>query len=133
MIAYGSHILSHPERRYCVTQRELLAAVTFILQFQPYLLGHVFQLHTDHGSHTWLTNFKEPEGQLALWLERLQEFTLQTIHHPTPMLMPSPADHALSAVERNPSFLTNVQLMKQMVPLWHSWMSTLLSTYVSPS
>ena len=82
MIAYGSHTLSRPERHYCGTRRELLAAVTFISQFQPYLLDHVFQLCTDHGSHTWLTNFKEPEGQLALWLECLQEFTFQTIHHP---------------------------------------------------
>ena len=37
---------------------------------------------TNHGSLTWLTNFKEPEGQLARWLECLQEFTFQTIHLP---------------------------------------------------
>lgn len=82
VIAYASRTLSRPERRYCVTRRELLAVVTFIQQFRPYLLGREFQLRTDHGSLTWLTNFKEPEGQLARWLERLQEFTFQTIHRP---------------------------------------------------
>ncbi len=75
VIAYASRTLSQPERRYCVTRRELLAVVTFVQQFRSYLLGREFLLRTNHGSLTWLTNFKEPEGQLARWLERLQEFT----------------------------------------------------------
>ena len=49
VIAYGSRTLSFPERRYCVTRRELLAVITFDQQFQPYLLGCDFLLHTDHG------------------------------------------------------------------------------------
>ena len=57
VIAYGSRTLSHPERRYCVTRKELLAVVTFLQHFRPYLLGREFLLRTDHGSVTWLTNF----------------------------------------------------------------------------
>ena len=60
--AYGSRVLSKAERQYCVTRRELLAVVTFIRQFKPYLIGRRFQLRTDHGSLVWLRNFKEPEG-----------------------------------------------------------------------
>ena len=82
VIAYGSHTLSRPERRYCVARRELLAVVTFVQQFRPYLLGREFLLRTDHGSLTWLTTFKELEGQLARWLECLQEFTFETVHRP---------------------------------------------------
>ena len=37
-------------------------------------------LRTDHGSLTWLWKFKNPEGQLAHWLEKLQECDF-TIHH----------------------------------------------------
>ena len=33
VIAYGSRLLTKPERKYCVTRRELLAAVTFIQQY----------------------------------------------------------------------------------------------------
>ena len=45
----------------------------FTHYFRPYLLGR--QL-TDYG----LQNFKEPEGQLARWLERLQEYDCVVIH-----------------------------------------------------
>ena len=44
VIAYASRVLSKPERRYCVTRKELLAAVSFIKHFQPYLLGNPFIL-----------------------------------------------------------------------------------------
>ena len=35
---------------------------------------------TDHGSLTWLCNFKNPENQLARWLERMQEYDFKTVH-----------------------------------------------------
>ena len=54
VIAYGSRLLTKPERQYCVTRRELLAVVTFIQQYRPYLVCRRFTLRTDHGSLTWL-------------------------------------------------------------------------------
>jgi len=48
----------------------------------PEDVGWQFQLQTDYGSLTWLAIFKEPEGQLALWLERLQEFHFCIVLHP---------------------------------------------------
>ena len=58
VVAYGSRTLSKAERRYCVTRRELLAVVVFTRQYRPYLTGRKFLLRTDHGSLTWLKNFK---------------------------------------------------------------------------
>ena len=80
LITYGSQLLSKPEQKYCVTCRELLAVVKFSRQYRPYLLGHKFVLRTDHGSLSWLQNFKEPEGQLAHWLEQLQELYFEVVH-----------------------------------------------------
>ena len=80
VIAYASRVLSKAERRYCVTRRELLAVVFFIDHFRHYLIGRSFTLRTDHGSLTWLWKFKNPEGQLARWLEKLQEYDF-TIQH----------------------------------------------------
>ena len=82
VVAYASRVLSKPERRYCVTRKELLAVVAFVQHFRSYLLGSRFTLRTDHGSLTWLWNFKEPQGQLARWLEKLQEFDFTILHRP---------------------------------------------------
>ena len=80
MVAYASRTLSKAERRYCVTRRELLAIVTFMKHFRPYLLGHTFSIRTDHGSLTWLHSFKELEGQLARWIPCLQEYNFSILH-----------------------------------------------------
>ncbi|GFR23049.1 retrovirus-related Pol polyprotein from transposon 412, partial [Trichonephila clavata] len=74
VIAYFSKCLSRPERNYCVTRKELLAIVKAVEHFHPYLYGRRFLLRTDHASLTWLLNFKNPEGQIARWIQRLQEF-----------------------------------------------------------
>lgn len=54
--------------------------VAFTKHFRHYLLGHRFLLRTDHGSLSWLRNFKEPSGQLARWLEQLQDFDFDIQH-----------------------------------------------------
>ena len=80
VISYGSRTLSKSEKNYCVTRKELLALVYFMRQFRSYLLGHPFLVRTDHSSLCWLSQFKEPEGQLARWIEQLQKFDFQIEH-----------------------------------------------------
>lgn len=77
----ASWVLTKAETQYSVTRRELLAVITLLHHFQSYLLGKRFVLHSDHGSLLWLCNFKEPEGQLAQWLEQLEEFDFEIVHH----------------------------------------------------
>ena len=61
-LQYASRVLSKAERRYSATRMEMLAVVSFLHHFRPYLLGRRFTLRTDHGSLLWLKSFKEPEG-----------------------------------------------------------------------
>ena len=82
VVAYGSRALTKAERRYCVTRREMLAVVYFIKYFRHYLAGAKFTLRTDHASLRWLKSFKEPEGQVARWLEILEEYHYDLIHRP---------------------------------------------------
>lgn len=82
VIAYGSAHLQSPQQRYCVTRRELLAVVRFTRQYRHYLLGRSFVLRTDHNSLTWLFRFKNPEGQLARWIEELSQYDFQIEHRP---------------------------------------------------
>ena len=70
--AKNSHIVSQGKK--------LLAVVTFVTKFRSYLLGRHFYVRTDHDALVWLQNFREPEGQLARWLEKLQEFNCTIIH-----------------------------------------------------
>ena len=80
VIAYGSRLLSKAERSYCATRKELLAVVAFVTHFRPYLLGQRFQIRTDHGALKWLYCMRNPEAQVARWLEKLQEFDFEVIH-----------------------------------------------------
>ena len=79
-IAYASRTLTRSERRYCVTRKELLALVYFVKYFRHYLYGRAFTVRTDHGSLRWLMKFKNPEGQLARWLEVLSTYEMKIEH-----------------------------------------------------
>ena len=107
VIAYASRSLTKPEHNYYVTRRELLAVITFVQHFRPlikkclghllrkqfvrlvsyvkgtyYLLGAPFTILTDHGALSWIHKFKEPEGQIAQWVQKLQEYEFSIIHCP---------------------------------------------------
>ncbi|BHF70141.1 hypothetical protein SprV_0301319100 [Sparganum proliferum] len=81
-ICFASKTLSKPERNYCTYRRELLALITFIKQFKPFLVGKHFIVRTDHKALQWLQNMKEAEGQLARWQELLQEFDFSCQYRP---------------------------------------------------
>lgn len=82
VIAYFSKALSKNECQYCVTRRELLAIVFAVKHFHHYLYGTHFTVRTDHGALNWLKNFKNPEGQLARWLEVLGTYNYTIKHRP---------------------------------------------------
>ncbi|KER30878.1 hypothetical protein T265_02804 [Opisthorchis viverrini] len=77
VIAYGSRTLDKSERRYSTTRREMLSLVYFVQYFQPYLVGRPFRVRTDHQALQWLKNFRDPQGQVARWQEKLQEFQFE--------------------------------------------------------
>ena len=59
-----------------------MALVNYSWHFRHYLYGRKFIARTDHDALRWLTNFKEPSGQIARWLERLAEFDLKVHARP---------------------------------------------------
>ena len=60
----------------------MLALVWATQHFRPYLYGRQILVRTDHNALKWLQSFREPEGQVARWLERLAEFDIKVEHRP---------------------------------------------------
>lgn len=82
VIAYFSKSFSKPERRYCVTRKELYAIVASVKHFHHYLYGANFLVRTDHSALRWLLTFKHPEGQVARWLEVLGTYHYEVEYRP---------------------------------------------------
>ena len=71
---------SKPERNYCVTRKELAAVLKSLGHFHHFLYGAKFTIRTDHAALRWLKTLREPEGQLARWLGKLEQYNYQIVH-----------------------------------------------------
>ena len=80
VIAFFSQALSKPERNYCVTRKELPAPVKTVHHFHHYLCGRQFMVRTDHSALQWLMKFRTPEGEIARWLQKLQDYDFKVLH-----------------------------------------------------
>ena len=103
-VAYFSKTLAKPGTRYCVTRRELLVVVRAVEHFHPYLYGNRFIIRTDHASLQWLLSFKNPEGQMARWIQKLQQYDFTIAHRPG--RSHGNAD-ALSKISRGSTIISN--------------------------
>ena len=82
VIAYSSFALTPEQKKYCTTRKELLSIVRFTRHFRHHLLGRIFTVRTDHSSLTWLLKYKDPEGQIARWMEELSQYNMVVQHRP---------------------------------------------------
>ena len=82
VIAYAARALSKAERNYSTTRKELLALLWGTERFETFLYGRRFLVRTDHSALQWLRNFKNPRGQVARWVERLNDFDFEVEHRP---------------------------------------------------
>ena len=73
-VAYTSRTLTKTERNYCVTRKKLLAVVESVKHFRHYLHGQKFRIRTDYAPLRSVLKVKEPEAQLARWIEFLSPF-----------------------------------------------------------
>ena len=63
-----------------MTRKELLAVVVAVKTYHHYLCGRQFLVRTDHSALKWLLKFKNPEGQLARWLDLLGAYDFDIQH-----------------------------------------------------
>ena len=79
-IAYASRSLTVAEKNYSTTERECLACVWAIEHFRYYLAGAEFTLQTDHNPLVYLRGIKEPQGRLARWILKLEQYKYTMVY-----------------------------------------------------
>ena len=72
VVAYYGRRLTEAERKWTVTECELLAALESIRNWRPYLWGRHFKLIIDHAALKWLHTMKDtieggPASRLMRW------------------------------------------------------------------
>jgi hypothetical protein len=82
VIAYGGRKLQDAERKYTVTERECLAVLCGLREFEPYLRGREVTIYTDHAALKWILTRKHPPGRLVRWLAFMQSFNFTIQHRP---------------------------------------------------
>jgi len=78
VVSYASRSLTPREKNYSTMEKEALAIVFATQHFRVYLVGHKFQIITDHRALKWLHSI-EHKGRIARWIMDLQEFNF--LHH----------------------------------------------------
>ncbi|GFN84706.1 reverse transcriptase [Plakobranchus ocellatus] len=79
---YASRKLLSHESRYSAIEREALALVFAVTQFQRYLIFKHFILQTDHKPLSYLRAGSPKNARLMRWALALQKFSFQVVHIP---------------------------------------------------
>ncbi|GFO37368.1 Ty3/gypsy family of RNAse hi in long-term repeat domain-containing protein [Plakobranchus ocellatus] len=79
---YARRKLLPRECRYSAIEREALALVFAVTQFQRYLIFKHFVLQTDHKPLAYLRTGSPKNARLMRWALALQEFSFQVVHIP---------------------------------------------------
>jgi ribonuclease HI len=59
VIAYGGRKLSMAEQKYTTTERECLAVIEGLREFEPYIRGRSVKILTDHAALKWILTQKK--------------------------------------------------------------------------
>lgn len=77
-VAYLSKTFTDAERRWSTIEQETFAVYYAITSWQDYLLGHMFEVETDHRNILWL--YKSSAPKILRWRLRLQEYDFNIKH-----------------------------------------------------
>ena len=81
-VAFFSRKLSHTERNYATTDRELLALLLAVKRFRPYLHGREVRVLTDHQPLVDMALQPGHPPRRFRWLEHLSAYDLRIEHVP---------------------------------------------------
>ena len=79
-VAYYSRKLLDREKRYCTTEKELLAILASLEQFHAYVGYGPVAVHSDHEPLTWLRRCSSPNQRILRWALTLAQYEIQVQH-----------------------------------------------------
>ena len=82
VISYSSKAFTGAEKRWTTTEKEAYAVVWALTHYHAYVYGHKVIVFTDHRPLQWLRALKNPNGKLARWILRLEEYDYSIVHKP---------------------------------------------------
>lgn len=82
MLQYYSRTLNTAEQNYDVASRELLAIISAVRHFRPYLFGRKFKIVTDNLALKYLDGIKDGSSRLLRYRLILSEYDYYVEHRP---------------------------------------------------
>ena len=86
VISFASKAFSGSEKNWTTTEKEAFAVVWALQYFHPYVYGRHVTVFTDHRALQWLKAMKHPNGKLARWILKLEEYDYAVEHRPGTMM-----------------------------------------------
>lgn len=80
-MAYESHRLTPAEKRWHISEQELLAILYSLKTWRIYLYGTKFEVVSDHKALQWLLDRKQLSPRQARWLDLLAEYDFGIVYH----------------------------------------------------
>jgi hypothetical protein len=83
-VAFLSKSLFSAERNYKVYNKELLAIMSCLKEWRPYLLGTkgIFEIWTDHLNLTYFHKLQKLNWRQARWFSEIQDYNFKLLHKP---------------------------------------------------
>eukprot|EP00112_Aurelia_sp_Birch-Aquarium-sp1_P026606 Seg9547.2 transcript_id=Seg9547.2/GoldUCD/mRNA.D3Y31 product="Retrovirus-related Pol polyprotein from transposon 412" pseudo=true protein_id=Seg9547.2/GoldUCD/D3Y31 len=82
VISYASRAFSSVEKNWTATEKEAYAVVWVLQYFHPYVYGVKVTVYSDHKALQWLLGIKHPNGKLACWILKLEQYDYTIFHTP---------------------------------------------------
>lgn len=119
-ICFISRILKPYERRYSISEKEMLAIVFAITKLKFFLIGSHFTLETDHIALCYLMKNKFANNRIYRWSLLIQEFSFTIMHRPGKENITADALTRNKLIDKheNKTYTIALNLLSQTEPLY---------------
>ena len=80
VIGYASSKFKAAEKNYSVHEKELIAVMLAVHQWNCFLEGSKFTVYTDHSSLVWLNKLENPSRRQSRWVDTLQGHDFEVMY-----------------------------------------------------